>query len=159
MRVGWSIDVHRRGGPGPTLLAGVVVDSERGVVGTSDADVLAHAVADAVLGAAALGDLGDHFPSGDPAWEGADSMDLLRRVVTMASAAGYRVASVDATVVAERVRVAPHRDAVRGALAAVLGVGPAAVSVKATTTDGLGFLGSDDGIAALAAVVLEAAAR
>ena len=157
MRVGWGIDVHRRGGPGPTLLAGVAVDPDRGVIGTSDADVLAHAVADAVLGAAALGDLGEHFPSADPAWEGADSMDLLWRVVAMAGAAGFRVASVDATVVAEAVRVAPHRDAVRTALAAVLGVDAGAVSVKATTTDGMGFLGSDDGIAALAAVVLETA--
>jgi 2-C-methyl-D-erythritol 2,4-cyclodiphosphate synthase len=155
MRVGWGIDVHRRGGPGPALLAGVAVDPDRGVVGTSDADVLAHAVADAVLGAAALGDLGEHFPSGEPAWEGADSMDLLRRVVAMADAAGYRVASVDATVVAERVRVAPQRGTIREALAAALGIDPAAASVKATTTDGLGFLGSDDGIAALAAVVLE----
>lgn len=158
MRVGWGLDVHRRGGPGPTLLAGVAVDPDRGVIGTSDADVLAHAVADAVLGAAALGDLGEHFPSADPAWEGADSMDLLRRVVAMAGAAGFRVSSVDATVVAEAVRVAPHRDAVRTALAAVLGVDAGAVSVKATSTDGLGVLGRDDGIAALAAVVLEPAA-
>jgi 2-C-methyl-D-erythritol 2,4-cyclodiphosphate synthase len=157
MRAGWGIDVHRRGGPGPTLLAGVAVDSRRGVRGTSDADVLAHAVADAVLGAAALGDLGEHFPSSDPAWEGADSMDLLGRVVAMAAAAGFRVASVDATVVAEKVRVAPHREPIRTALAAVLGIDPSAVSVKATTTDGLGFLGRDDGIAALAAVVLRPA--
>jgi 2-C-methyl-D-erythritol 2,4-cyclodiphosphate synthase len=155
MRVGWGIDVHRRGGPGPTLLAGIAVDPLRGVEGTSDADVLAHAVADAVLGAAALGDLGEHFPSADPAWEGADSMDLLGRVAAMAAAAGFGVASLDATVVAEEVRVAPHRDSIRAALAAVLGIDAGAVSVKATTTDGLGVLGRDDGIAALAVVVLE----
>jgi 2-C-methyl-D-erythritol 2,4-cyclodiphosphate synthase len=155
MRVGWGIDVHRRGGPGPTLLAGVAVDPLRGVEGTSDADVLAHAVADGVLGAAALGDLGEHFPSTDPGLEGADSMGLLGRVVAMAAAAGFRVASVDATVVSEKVRVAPHRDSIRAALAGVLGVDGRAVSVKATTTDGLGVLGRDDGIAAVAAVVLE----
>ncbi len=156
MRVGWGVDVHRFGGPGPTILGGVVVDADRGVLGTSDADVLAHAVADAVLGAAALGDLGAHFPSSDPRWEGADSMDLLARVVAMAADAGYAVESMDATVVAQRVRVAPHREEIRSRLAAVLGIEPDAVSVKATTTDGLGVLGRDEGIAALAAVVMSA---
>ncbi|MDX1689607.1 MAG: 2-C-methyl-D-erythritol 2,4-cyclodiphosphate synthase [Acidimicrobiia bacterium] len=153
MRVGWGVDAHRFGGEGPTLLAGVVVDPSRGVEGTSDADVLAHAVADAILGACALGDLGEHFPSGDPRWAGADSMGILTEVVAMATAAGHRVVSVDATVLAERVRVAPHRDRIRDALASTLGVDPSAVSVKATTTDGMGFLGRDEGIAATAVVV------
>jgi 2-C-methyl-D-erythritol 2,4-cyclodiphosphate synthase len=156
-RVGWGVDVHRFGGPGPTVLAGVVVDADRGVEGTSDADVLAHAVCDAVLGAAALGDLGEHFPSSDPRWEGADSMDLLAEVVRLAAAAGFGIGSVDATVVAERVRVAPHRERIRENLAGVLGVEVAAVSVKATSTDGLGVLGADEGLAAMAvAVVLPA---
>jgi len=155
MRVGWGIDVHRFGGPGPTLLAGVVVDADRGVEGTSDADVLAHAVGDALLGAAALGDLGTHFATSDPQWEGADSMVLLRRIVELIGGAGFRVSSIDATVIAQRVRVSPHREAIRERLAEAVGTEVAAVSVKATTTDGLGMLGRDEGLAALAVAVLE----
>lgn len=157
MRVGWGIDAHRFGGDGPLRLGGVVVDPDRGLEGTSDADVLAHAVADAVLGAAALGDLGAHFPPDDPAWEGADSMGLLRTAAAAAAEAGFRVASVDATVVAETVRVSPHRDAIRAALAAALGLAVEAVSVKATSTDGMGFTGRGEGVAAMAVVVLAAA--
>ena len=155
MRVGWGFDAHRFAEGGFVRLGGIVVDHRRRVVATSDGDVLAHAVADALLGAACLGDLGGLFPSSDAAWTDADSMDLLKRVVTLITEAGYRVGSVDATVVAETVRVAPQREAIRVALAAGLGVDPAAVSVKATTTDGLGFLGRDEGIAAMAVVVLE----
>jgi 2-C-methyl-D-erythritol 2,4-cyclodiphosphate synthase len=154
-RVGWGFDAHRFGGRGPIRLGGVVVDAGRGLLGTSDADVLAHAVADAILGGAALGDLGTFFPSDDPAWEGADSMDLLRRVVAAAAGAGFRVSSVDATVIAETVRVGPHRDAIRASLAAVLGLAPGATSVKATSTDGMGFAGRDEGVAAVAVVVLD----
>ena len=154
MRVGWGLDAHRFGGPGPTLLAGVAVDGSRGVEATSDGDVLAHAAADALLGAAALGDLGTLFPSGDSRWRGADSMGLLAEVVRRVAGAGYRVASLDATVIAERVRVAPHREPIRDRLAAVLGVDPGVVSVKATSTDGLGFLGRDEGLAAVVVVVL-----
>ena len=154
MRVGWGCDAHRFGGPGPTLLGGVVVDSDRGVEATSDGDVLAHAAADALLGAAALGDLGTLFPSDDPRWRGADSMGLLAAVAARVADAGFRVASLDATVIAERVRVSPHRAAIRSRLAAVLGTGVEAVSVKGTTTDGLGFLGRDEGLAAAAVAVL-----
>jgi 2-C-methyl-D-erythritol 2,4-cyclodiphosphate synthase len=154
MRVGWGADAHRFGGPGRTLLGGVEVDAARGVEATSDGDVLAHAAADALLGAAALGDLGALFPSGDARWRGADSMSLLAEVVARVEAAGYRVGSLDATVIAERVRVAPHRDAIRARLAAVFGVEAGAVSVKATTTDGLGFLGRDEGLAAVVVAVL-----
>lgn len=154
MRVGWGCDAHRFGGPGPTLLGGVEVDGARGVEATSDGDVLAHAAADALLGAAALGDLGALFPSGDPRWRGADSMALLAEVTARVDAAGYRVASLDATVIAERVRVAPHREAIRTRLAGVLGVEAGAVSVKATSTDGLGFLGRDEGLAAVVVAVL-----
>jgi 2-C-methyl-D-erythritol 2,4-cyclodiphosphate synthase len=154
MRVGWGADVHRFGGPGPTLLGGVVVDAGRGVLATSDGDVLAHAAADALLGAAALGDLGALFPSSDSRWRGADSMSLLAEVVARVEAAGYRVASMDATVIAERVRVAPHREAIRQRLATVLRTGVEAVSVKGTTTDGLGFLGGDEGLAAVVVAVL-----
>lgn len=154
MRVGWGFDAHRFGGQGPVRLGGVVVDDSRGVEATSDGDVLAHAVADALLGAAALADLGALFPSDDPRWRGADSMALLAEAAGRVQAAGFAPASVDATVIAQTVRVAPHREAIRRRLAEVLGVGLEAVSVKATSTDGLGFLGRDEGLAAAAVVVL-----
>jgi len=154
MRVGWGADVHRFDGPGPIRLGGVVVDEDRGVEATSDGDVLAHAAADALLGAAALGDLGALFPSSDPHWRGADSMALLAVVVGRLQAAGYRVSSLDATVIAEKVRVSPHREAIRRRLAEVLGVEVERVSVKATSTDGLGFLGRDEGLAAVVVAVL-----
>jgi 2-C-methyl-D-erythritol 2,4-cyclodiphosphate synthase len=154
MRVGWGADVHRFGEPGPIRLGGVVVDQSRGVEATSDGDVLAHAAADALLGAAALGDLGALFPSADPSWRGADSMALLAVVVERVQAAGYRVSSLDATVIAETVRVSPHREAIRRRLAEVLGVEMERVSVKATSTDGLGFLGRDEGLAAVVVAVL-----
>ncbi len=156
MRVGWGYDVHRFGGDPPVLLAGVLADRTRGLLGTSDADVVAHAVADALLGAATLGDVGMLFPSSDPHFEGADSMKLLKIVVERVHAEGLRVAHLDVTVLAESVRLAPIREAVRVALAAVLLVDTASVSVKATTTDGLGFLGRDEGIAATAVVTCSA---
>ena len=136
------------------VIGGVVVTKERGLVGTSDGDVALHAVADAVLGAAALGDLGTHFPSSDPQWHGADSADLLSRVVDMARGAGLVVDSVDVTVVAETIRIGPHREAMRTRLAATLDVPIDRVSVKATSTDGMGFIGNDEGIAAMAVAIL-----
>ncbi|MCJ7726739.1 MAG: 2-C-methyl-D-erythritol 2,4-cyclodiphosphate synthase [Acidimicrobiia bacterium] len=155
VRVGWGFDAHRFASSGSVRMAGVVADDSRGMEATSDGDVPAHAVADALLGAAALGDLGSLFPSADPAWEGADSMELLDEVVMRVMAAGYRVVSIDLTVIAQTVRVSPHRDEIRGALADRLGVEVSAVSVKATTTDGMGFLGADEGLAAVAVAVLE----
>ena len=155
MRVGWGIDAHRFGGAPPVRLGGVQVDTERGLEGTSDADVLCHALADALLGAAALGDLGEHFPSSEVQWQGADSLDLLRHVVSLVDDAGYHIVSVDTTVIAETVRIANHRGAIRATLAVVLGVELGQVSVKATTTDEMGFLGRDEGIAALAVATLE----
>lgn len=152
MRVGWGVDVHPLGGEPPVILGGVVVDATRGVHATSDGDVAAHAVCDALLGAAALGDLGLHFPSSDPRWHGASSLDLLRAVVAMAADVGVVPTFVDVTIVAEEVRVSPHRDAIRRGLADVLGLDPAEVSVKATTTDGLGLAGRGEGIAAMAVV-------
>ncbi len=151
-RVGWGFDAHRFGGSPPVKLGGVVVDADRGVEATSDGDVAAHALADALLGAAALGDLGAHFPSDDPRWRDADSMALLRDAVAAAAAAGVAPAFADVTVVAQTIRVAPHRAAIRRSLAQALGLGEERVSVKATTTDGLGFLGRDEGIAAVAVV-------
>jgi 2-C-methyl-D-erythritol 2,4-cyclodiphosphate synthase len=132
------------------VLGGVVVDEGHGLVATSDGDVAIHALTDALLGAAALGDLGTHFPSSDPRWEGSSSLDLLARAVELLGERGLGVVNVDVTIIAQSIRVAPHREAMRSAIAGVLGVGEDAVSVKATTTDGLGFLGRDEGIAALA---------
>lgn len=155
MRVGWGWDAHRFTAEGRVLLAGVVADSSRGVEATSDGDVLAHAVADALLGAAAMGDLGSLFASGDERWSGADSMGLLSDVVSRLAGAGWKPASIDATVIAEEVRVAPHREAIRGSLASALGLSDDTVSVKATTTDAMGFIGRGEGIAATAIVVVE----
>jgi 2-C-methyl-D-erythritol 2,4-cyclodiphosphate synthase len=155
MRVGHGFDAHRLGGDPPVVLGGVVVDEARGAVATSDGDVALHALTDALLGAGALGDLGTHFPSTDPRWENASSLDLLARAVDLVAAAGFSVVNVHVTIVAESIRVAPHREAMRSAIAGVLGVDVDAVSVKATTTDGLGFLGRDEGIAALATATLD----
>ena len=153
-RIGLGFDAHRLGGSPPLKLAGIVVDPAHGLIATSDGDVAAHAVADAMLGAAALGDLGAYFPSGDGEWEGADSMDLLGRVVATVAAAGMSTGNLDLTVIAETVRVAPYRERMRSTLADVLGVDPGKVSVKATTTDRMGFTGRGEGIAAWAAVLL-----
>ena len=153
MRVGNGFDAHRFGGIGPLKLGGVVV-STRGLEGTSDADVLTHAVCDALLGGAALGDVGSHFPASDDRWHGADSIDLLTQVVGLLRRAGLRPTHVDATVIAQTVRVAPHRSEIQTRLAATLGLETNAVSIKATTTDHMGFLGRDEGIAAVATAVL-----
>lgn len=155
-RVGWGFDVHRLDGEPPLRLGGIVVSESQGVSATSDGDVVAHAVADALMGACVLGDLGEHFPSSDPSYTGADSMDLLDRTTTMASDAGWQVTHLDVTVVAQSIRVAPHREGIRRGLAGALGVTPDVVSVKATTTDGLGFTGSGEGIAAVAVVTVAA---
>ncbi len=156
VRVGWGFDAHRLGGNPPTLLGGVVVSETEGVVATSDGDLLAHAVTDALMGACVLGDLGEHFPSDDPASEDADSMFLLRQAATMALASGWRTDHVDVTVVAESVRVSPHRPEIREQLAGALDMPVDAVSVKATTTDGLGLIGGGEGIAVFAVVTVRA---
>ncbi|NOX24492.1 MAG: 2-C-methyl-D-erythritol 2,4-cyclodiphosphate synthase [Actinobacteria bacterium] len=154
VRVGQGFDVHRFGGEPPMMLGGIVVTSDRGVIGTSDADVALHALMDALLGAAAMGDIGEMFPSGDPAWAGAASLEMLGLVTDRIRGAGYRIGNVDLTIVCEKVRVAPHRHAMRVAISEALSTDVAAVSVKATTTDGLGHLGLDEGIAAHAIVLL-----
>ena len=133
----------------------MVVDDTIGVEATSDGDVVAHAVADAMLGAAALGDIGDRYPSDDPRWRDADSMAMVGDTVRELGEHGWRVSSADVTVIAEKVRVAPHRQGIRDSVAAALGVPPDRISVKATTTDGLGFTGRGEGIAAMVVVVLE----
>jgi 2-C-methyl-D-erythritol 2,4-cyclodiphosphate synthase len=157
MRVGFGFDAHRIGGDGPLMLAGIEVAADRGLIGTSDADVAVHALIDALLGAAALGDIGTYFPSSDSRWEGADSLDLLTDVVATIGSAGYQIGSVDLTVVAQNVRVAPHRETMRARLAEKLGIAVDSVSVKATTTDALGFLGRDEGIGATAVAVIQTA--
>lgn len=155
MNVGWGFDAHRIGDDGPMLIGGVVVDEERGLIGTSDADVVLHAVADAALGAAAIGDLGTLFPSDDPRWAGADSANLLAEVVKQIDNRGFAIKHVDVTIIAETVRIAPHRAAIRQRIADLTRSALASVSVKATTTDGMGFIGRDEGIAATAVVSLE----
>ena len=155
LRIGQGYDVHAfSDDPGrPLVLGGVTIEGGPGLVGHSDADALSHAVADAVLGAAGLGDLGDHFPDTDPRWAGADSLTLLAVAVRLAGDAGGSVVNVDATVVAERPKLGPLRPQMAEQLSAVVG---APVSVKATTHEGLGALGRGEGIACLAVALLEA---
>ena len=152
--VGW--DSHRLVAGRPLLLGGVEVPYDRGLDGHSDADVLAHAVIDALLGAAGLGDIGQHFPDTDERWRGADSMEMLRAVVAMLGEQGLRVAHVDATVVMDRPKLAPHRDAIRASLARGLAIGSGSVNVKASTGEGMGFVGRGEGIAALAVATVQA---
>ena len=150
--IGW--DSHRLVEGRPLILGGVTIPYERGLAGHSDADVLAHAVTDALLGAAGLGDIGQHFPDTDERWRGADSLDLLRTVVALVGERGHAVAHVDATVLMERPKIGPHREAIRAALAAALGVEGEHVNVKASTGEGMGFVGRGEGAAALAVVTL-----
>ncbi len=153
-RIGIGYDAHRFGGSGPVVLAGVSIVSPFGVLGTSDADVAAHAVADALLGAACLGDLGKFFPSDDAQWHGANSMELLARCVQKVRDAGFEPGNVDLTVVVEKLRVAPHRESMRSNLAKAIQLPVSAVSVKATTTDGLGWIGAGEGLAVQAVVAI-----
>jgi 2-C-methyl-D-erythritol 2,4-cyclodiphosphate synthase len=161
MRIGSGFDVHpfEPGAQRPLVLAGVEVPGAPPLAGHSDADVAAHAVADALLGAAALGDLGSRFGVDRPGTAGADSMELLAAVVADVAAAGWRPANADLTIVAQRPRLASLRDAMRARLAAVTGLPVDAVSVKFTTTDGLGAVGRGEGIACWAMVLVEPAGR
>jgi 2-C-methyl-D-erythritol 2,4-cyclodiphosphate synthase len=155
MRIGQGIDIHAFAEGRPLILGGVEIPHPRGLAGHSDADALSHAIIDALLGAAALGDIGDMFPSSDDQWRGATGADLLRLVRERVSATSLRIANVDATVIAEEPRLGGYIGAMRDAIAAALEVDVTAVSVKATTSDGMGFTGRGDGIAALAVVLLE----
>lgn len=157
VRTGLGFDTHAFAPGRPLVIGGVRIPHAAGLAGHSDADVLAHAVIDALLGAAALGDIGEHFPDTDPRYAGADSIVLLREVVARVAAAGYAVGNVDATVVLECPRLAPFRDAIRARLADALGLAPGAVSVKATTAERMGFVGREEGAAALAVATLHAA--
>jgi len=151
-RVGLGFDVHARATGRPLLLAGVPFDGEAGLAGHSDGDAVAHAVADALLGAAALGDLGEHFPDTDPALEGISGLVLLARTVELLAASGFRPLSCDATVVCDRPAIAPRREEMRERLAAALGIDVDRVSVKATRPEGLGFGGEGVGCLAIAMV-------
>jgi 2-C-methyl-D-erythritol 2,4-cyclodiphosphate synthase len=155
MRIGFGYDAHRLVTGRPLVLAGVDVPYERGLDGFSDADVASHAVIDALLGAAALGDCGTHFPAGDARFAGARSTGLLRQTVAILKQAGFAVGNVDCTIVAEQPALAPHVPAMRAALAAALGVAVTSVSVKAKRTEGLGFTGDSSGIEAYATALLE----
>jgi 2-C-methyl-D-erythritol 2,4-cyclodiphosphate synthase len=156
VRVGFGYDVHPLRPGRDLVIGGVRIDSPLGLDGHSDADVLTHAVIDSLLGAAALGDIGQHFPASDPGYQGASSQDLLAMVVRTVRQAVYRVVNVDSTVVAEEPRLQPHIEAMRKQLAKTLGIGFGEVSVKATSPEGLGALGREEGIAAHAVALIEA---
>ncbi|MGH9379836.1 MAG: 2-C-methyl-D-erythritol 2,4-cyclodiphosphate synthase [Thermoanaerobaculia bacterium] len=155
LRIGHGYDVHRLVAGRPLVLGGEHIPHDKGLEGFSDADVLLHAVTDAILGAAGSGDLGSHFPPGDPRFRDADSVELLRQVMEEVNADGWQVVSCDTTVVAEAPKLSPHRNAIRQRIASCLGIEAQAVGFKATTHEGLGAIGRGEGIAAWAVVLLE----
>jgi 2-C-methyl-D-erythritol 2,4-cyclodiphosphate synthase len=155
VRTGLGVDSHRFAPGRRLVLGGVEIPHDAGLAGHSDADVLAHAVIDALLGAAGLGDIGTHFPDSDAQWKDADSLALLRDVVGRLTADGWAIGNVDATVMLERPKLLPHRAAITAALADALGLAADAVNVKATTGEGMGFVGRGEGAAAMAVATLE----
>jgi 2-C-methyl-D-erythritol 2,4-cyclodiphosphate synthase len=157
IRVGQGFDVHRFAEPAegrPLVLMGCTVPHDRGLRGHSDADVMLHALMDALLGAAGLGDIGQHFPDTDPAYKGADSAVLLERVMESLRSGGWRVVNADVCLIGERPKLAPHREAMRARIAPVLGLAPQDLNVKATTTEKLGFTGRGEGLASQAVVLI-----
>lgn len=156
MYVGFGYDVHRLAPARPLILAGVAVPSESGLLGHSDADVLCHALMDALLGAAGLRDIGHQFPDSDPQYAGADSLTLLRRVVSLVGERSLRPVNADLTLLAERPKIAPHVEQMRANLAAALGLPAERIGLKATTNEGMGFVGRGEGMAAFAVVSLAA---
>ena len=157
LRIGLGVDAHALEDGVPLVLGGVAIDHPRGLAGHSDGDVIAHALTDALLGAAGLGDIGSLFPSGDDSWEGADSLELLRHAYAQVRDAGFELVNADCILIGEEPRIAPHREEMRGRLAAALGVEAAQVNVRATTTDRLGSTGRGEGLAAQAVALLERA--
>lgn len=157
LRIGIGVDAHALVAGIPLVLGGVVLDFPRGLAGHSDGDVIAHALVDAVLGAAGLGDIGSLFPSGDERWRGAVSLDLLAEAYGRVRAAGFELVNADCVLIGEAPRIAPHREEMRRRLAEAMGVEPDAVNVRATTTDGLGFTGRGEGLAAQAVALLRRA--
>lgn len=158
IRVGNGYDSHRFDEGRALVLGGVTIPGHAGLLGHSDGDAVAHAVIDAVLGAAAAGDVGSHFPPTDDAWRGADSIGLLERAIAVLRSRGWRVANVDVTVVCETPKIRPHADAMRARLAPVLGVGVEDVSIKGKTNEGMGWIGRGEGIAVHAVALIESAA-
>lgn len=154
MRIGFGTDVHAYGPGDSVVIAGVRIAHTRGVIAHSDGDVALHALCDALLGAAGLGDIGMHFPDTDPKWKGADSRELTRSVMAQLHARHYVVGNADITILAATPRIARHRDAMRRAVAQLLGVDDREVNIKATTTEGLGFIGRSEGLAAQAVVLI-----
>ena len=157
MRIGQGFDVHRFTTEQPLKLCGVTCEDGPGLEGHSDADVGLHAVTDAILGAIARGDIGEHFPDTEAGWRDADSKNLVNRAIEMATAEGYALVNCDLTFVGERPSISHYRNRLRRSLAEILGVPLSVVSIKATTTEGLGFVGRSEGLAALAVVLLEKA--
>jgi 2-C-methyl-D-erythritol 2,4-cyclodiphosphate synthase len=151
---GIGYDSHRLAPDRRLILGGVEIPAEQGLAGHSDADVLTHAIIDALLGAAGLGDIGEHFPNTDERYRDADSIELLQTVLARVTALGLQLVNVDSTVVMERPKLGPHREAIRERLAGALGLAPARVNVKASTGEGIGFVGRGEGVAALAVVTL-----
>lgn len=156
MRVGIGYDSHRFAPGRPLVLGGVAIEHDLGLAGHSDADVVAHAVTDAILGAAGAGDIGQHFPPTDERWQDADSLALLRAAGAIIAADNYQVVNVDVTVVCERPRLAPHMAPMRDALARALGIAPRLVSVKGKSNEGMGWIGRGEGIAAMAVALVHA---
>ncbi len=156
-RIGQGFDVHRLVEGRPLIIGGVTIPYERGLLGHSDADVLLHAITDALLGAAGLGDIGMHFPDTDARYAGADSRVLLRAAFDLISAAGYSIMNIDTTIIAQAPKMAPHAAAIKANIAADLGLAPGAINIKAKTTEQLGFTGRGEGIAAEAIALLSRA--
>jgi len=155
MRIGHGYDVHRLVAGRKCILGGVDIPSELGLLGHSDADVLCHAISDALLGAAALGDIGRHFPDTDPAYKGISSILLLKQVAALLGEKGFRPVNIDATLILQKPKISPHAQQMRENIAAAIGVEIDCISVKATTTEGLGFAGRGEGVAAHAVVLVE----
>lgn len=154
MRIGYGYDVHKLVEGRPLILGGIEVPFEKGLLGHSDADVLLHAISDALLGAAALGDIGKHFPDTDERWKGADSKVLLRQVAVLVAREGFKVSNVDATIAMQQPKLRPYIDEMRSCIAGILGLFVDEVSVKATTTEQMGFVGTGEGVAAHAVCLL-----
>ena len=155
MRIGHGYDVHRLVEDRPLILGGVTIPYEKGLLGHSDADVLLHAVSDALLGAAGLGDIGKHFPDTDPQYKGADSLKLLQIVAQRVGEAGYRVSNIDVTMIAQKPKLRPYIDTMQSNIAAAVGVAPDRVNVKATTEEKLGFTGTGEGMSCHAVCLLD----
>ena len=155
LRIGNGYDIHKLGPERPLILGGIKIDHEMGLIGHSDADVLTHAIMDAMLGALSLRDIGYYFPPSDPQWAGADSIDLLKRVNDLVKSACWRISNIDSVVVAERPKLKPHIEKMRSRLATTLELEADQVSIKATTNEKLGPVGREEGIAAYAVVLLE----